>query len=62
MTEPRYQNLESSDVVLATSHDAGSLIRIIAGIIEGHEGPGGTHTPITICHVTVSAGHQVILP
>ena len=62
MTEPRYQNLEPTDVVLATSHDAGSIIRIIAGEVDGHRGPGGTHTPITICHVTVSAGHEVVLP
>ena len=62
MTEPRYQNLEPTDVVLATSHDAGSIIRIIAGDIDGHRGPGGTHTPITICHVTVSAGHEVVVP
>ena len=37
MTEPRYQNLEPTDVVLATSHDAGSSIRIIAGDIDGHQ-------------------------
>ncbi len=42
---PNYQNLEGGQVGLVTSPDAGSLIRIIAGDIEGHRGPGSTHTP-----------------
>ncbi len=47
---PNYQNLEGGQVGLVTSPDAGSLIRIIAGEIEGHRGPGSTHTPITLAH------------
>ena len=62
MSEPRYQNLEPEDVVLATTHDAGALLRIIAGDIDGYQGPGGTHTPITVAHLTIEAGHEVRLP
>ena len=61
MSEPRYQNLEPEDVVLATTHDAGALLRIIAGDIDGYQGPGGTHTPITVAHLTIEAGHEVRL-
>ena len=47
MTAPRYQNLEADQSVLLSSPDGGALVRLIAGDIAGHVGPGGTHTPIT---------------
>lgn len=59
---PKYQNLESGEVALITSADGGSLIRVIAGEIDGHAGPGSTHTPITVAHVTVEPGASVSLP
>lgn len=59
---PNYQNLEGGQVGLVTSPDAGSLIRIIAGDIEGHRGPGSTHTPITMAHATVQPGAAVSIP
>ena len=31
-------------------------MRLIAGDVAGHVGPGGTHTPITMAHATVVAG------
>jgi redox-sensitive bicupin YhaK (pirin superfamily) len=62
MISPAYQNLEAEDVALLTSSDEGALIRVIAGEVDGHKGPGSTHTPIVIAHVTVSAGARVELP
>ena len=62
MLSPAYQNLEATDVTLLTSADEGALIRVIAGEIDGHKGPGSTHTPITIAHVTVSPGARLELP
>jgi redox-sensitive bicupin YhaK (pirin superfamily) len=59
---PRYQDLRSTEVALLTSHDGGALIRLIAGELDGHRGPGDTHTPIVMAHVTLSAGAQVQLP
>ncbi len=59
---PNYQNLEGGQVGLVTSPDAGSLIRVIAGEIEGHRGPGSTHTPITLAHTTVQPGAAVSIP
>ena len=31
-------------------------MRLIAGDLDGHVGPGGTHTPITVAHATVAPG------
>ncbi len=61
-TPPRYQNLEAGQVVLAASPDGGALIRVIAGDVAGHEGPGSTHTPISVVHATVSPGATVHVP
>jgi redox-sensitive bicupin YhaK (pirin superfamily) len=62
MTAPRYQNLEADQSVLLSSPDGGALVRLIAGDIVGHVGPGGTHTPITLAHATIAAGARLDLP
>jgi redox-sensitive bicupin YhaK (pirin superfamily) len=62
MTEPRYQDIRAGEVALLSSDDGGALLRVIAGDLAGHAGPGVTHTPITLVHATVSPGAQVDLP
>src|SRR5947209_978571 len=62
LTEPRYQNLEPGQVTLLSTGDGGALIRVIAGEVEGHAGPGATHTPIAFVHASVSPGAQLRLP
>ena len=59
---PRYQAIEGADSALVASADAGALVRIIAGSIGGHSGPGSTHTPITVAHATVQPGASLSLP
>jgi redox-sensitive bicupin YhaK (pirin superfamily) len=59
---PRYQAIEGSQVRLLSSVDGGALVRIIAGEIDGHQGPGATHTPITLAHATIAPGAQLSLP
>ncbi|HKX75057.1 MAG TPA: pirin family protein [Acidimicrobiia bacterium] len=59
---PRYQDLRGDDVALLTTPDGSALLRVIAGELEGHRGPGSTHTPITLIHATVAAGGGVRLP
>jgi quercetin 2,3-dioxygenase len=59
---PAYQPLEAGDVALATSPDAGALVRLIAGELGGVSGPGSTQTPITLAHVSVASGASVELP
>jgi redox-sensitive bicupin YhaK (pirin superfamily) len=60
--EPRYQNLEGRQAALVSSADGGALVRIVAGDVGGHRGPGDTHTPITYLHASVSAGARLYLP
>jgi hypothetical protein len=62
MTNPRYQDIRAGEVALLSSADGGALLRVIAGDLAGHKGPGITHTPISVVHATVSPGAQVRLP
>jgi len=61
-TPPRYQDIGPQHVALLTSDDGGALVRIIAGVLAGHPGPGVTWTPITYLHATISAGARLQLP
>src|ERR1700712_2584581 len=61
-TAPRYQDIRGGDVALLSSPDGGSLLRVIAGEIDGHAGPGSTNTPITLVHATISPGASLTLP
>ena len=60
--DPRYQDITPGSVALVTTPDGGALLRVIAGELAGHQGPGSTHTPITLVHATVSPGARVELP
>jgi len=59
---PRYQDIRAGKVSLLSSADGGALVRVIAGELGGHAGPGVTHTPITLAHATVSPGATLTLP
>jgi redox-sensitive bicupin YhaK (pirin superfamily) len=59
---PKYQPVEASDLLLLASEDGGALLRVIAGEVDGHVGPGATHTPITLLHASIAAGAQLSLP
>lgn len=59
---PRYQDIGAELVALAASEDGGTLLRVIAGDIDGQAGPGSTYTPITMAHATVSPGARLRLP
>ncbi|MGX1807154.1 pirin family protein [Nocardia sp. NPDC055321] len=59
---PRYQDIRGGEISLLTNDDGGALIRVIAGEVGGHAGPGSTHTPITLAHVTLAPGAAVELP
>jgi len=61
-TAPRYQDIGAGRVTLLSSPDGGALVRVIAGEIAGHAGPGITHTPITVVHVTLNPGSELRLP
>jgi quercetin 2,3-dioxygenase len=61
MIRPAYQGIDAAAVKLAVSADAGALVRVIAGQVGGHRGPGATHTPITLIHATVLPGARLQL-
>jgi redox-sensitive bicupin YhaK (pirin superfamily) len=60
--QPRYQDIRGNTVSLLSSSDGGALVRVIAGEVAGHPGPGVTHTPITLVHATLSPGASLTLP
>ena len=60
--DPRYQDIRAGNVALLSSPDGGTLLRVIAGEVDGHPGPGSTYTPITLVHATLSPGASVTLP
>ena len=59
---PAYQDIRSAQVGLATSADAGALVRVIAGHVGEATGPGSTYTPMTMVHATVEPGARLDLP
>jgi quercetin 2,3-dioxygenase len=59
---PRYQDLRSSQLGLVTTSDAGALVRIIAGSVDGLAGPGSTHTPMAMVHGSLEPGARLDLP
>ncbi len=62
LNAPRYQDIRSGEVQLLTTPDAGALVRVIAGTVDGHAGPGSTHTPMALVHATIEPGAQLELP
>jgi len=61
-TDPRYQDLRGGDVALATTPDSGALVRVIAGEVDGHAGPGSTHTPMAMVHASLAPTARLQLP
>jgi quercetin 2,3-dioxygenase len=59
---PRYQDIRGRAVALLSSPDGGALLRVIAGEVAGHQGPGSTYTPISLLHATLAPGAQLRLP
>ncbi|MFC1418410.1 pirin family protein [Streptacidiphilus cavernicola] len=62
MIAPKYQDIRGGNVKLLASADGGALVRLIAGEIAGHQGPGATHTPITMIHASVNPGAEITIP
>ena len=62
LTPPRYQDIRAGKVALLASHDGGALVRVIAGELDGHAGPGVTHTPMAMAHATLNPGATLSLP
>ena len=48
--------------IAARLEDGGALVRVIAGELDDHRGPGQTFTPITLVHASVSPGARLTFP
>jgi redox-sensitive bicupin YhaK (pirin superfamily) len=59
---PQYQDLQGLDSSMVTNADGGALLRILAGEVDGHAGPGISHTPLAITHLTLAPGAQADIP
>ncbi|MEO6345161.1 MAG: pirin-like C-terminal cupin domain-containing protein, partial [Candidatus Limnocylindria bacterium] len=59
---PRYQDIRAGEVGLLASADGGALVRVIAGELAGHTGPGSTYTPMTLVHATLSPEAELAMP
>jgi quercetin 2,3-dioxygenase len=62
MVPSRYQDIRAKEVALLSSPDGGSLLRVIAGEVDGHRGPGVTYSPISVVHATIQPGAEVDIP
>jgi len=62
LNDPKYQDIHSGEVGLATTYDGGALVRIIAGEVDGVQGPGSTFTPMALVHATLEPGSKLELP
>ena len=59
---PQYQDLQGADCTMVTSSDGGAVLRVLAGTVAGHDGPGISHTPLAIAHLTLAPGAQIQIP
>src|SRR3981081_2317415 len=62
LVHPRYQDIRATAVSLLSSPDGGARLRVIAGDVDGHAGPGITYSPIAVVHATIQPGAQVDIP
>ncbi len=59
---PQYQDLGGVDSMMVTTADGGSLVRVLAGEVDGYAGPGISHTPLAVTHITIAPGAQADIP
>jgi quercetin 2,3-dioxygenase len=62
MIPPAYQGLTAGQVALLASPDAGALVRLVAGELDGQFGPGSTHTPMAFAHASLTPGATLDIP
>lgn len=59
---PQYQDLQGAESTMITTADGGALIRVLAGELAGYAGPGISHTPLAIAHLTIAPGARAEIP
>lgn len=59
---PAYQDLQGEQIGMVTATDGAALLRVLAGEVDGHAGPGISHTPLAIAHLTLPPGARIDIP
>src|SRR4026209_252282 len=59
---PRYQDIAPGDLTLLTNPPGSALVRIIAGELDGHAGPGVTYIPIAYAPATLHPEARLAIP
>jgi hypothetical protein len=62
MIKPRYQEIPSSKIPVATTADGKVTVRVIAGEALGRRAAIDTRTPIMYLHFTLQAGSEITQP
>src|SRR5258705_5247632 len=62
MIEPRYQEIPSASIPVATSNDGKVRVKVIAGEALGVKAAIETRTPILYQHFTLQPGARIVHP
>ncbi|MFT3778292.1 MAG: pirin family protein [Ottowia sp.] len=62
MTPARYQGITADAIAEVPLADGAGRARVIAGALDGRQGPAATYTPMNVWDVRLAAGHAAELP
>jgi len=62
MTAPGYQAIVDAQIPVVALPGGGATARVIAGELDGHQGPARTFTPIDVWDLRLQAGAHAALP
>lgn len=58
MSPPRYQSISNSQIPAVNLPDKQGIVRVIAGLFDGVEGPAHTFTPVNVWDVRLDGAHE----
>jgi quercetin 2,3-dioxygenase len=61
MTAPGYQAIQRQNIPLVALPEQAGEVRVIAGELDGHQGPAKTFSPMQVWDVRIGAGHRAEL-
>lgn len=62
MTKPKYQTLVAGDIPNVALADGAGTLRVIAGELDGRQGPASTFTPVELFDVEIANGKGAVVP
>jgi len=58
----RYQTLRNQKIPEIRLAERSAMVRVIAGELQGHQGPAETYSPINLWDIRLSANSSIVLP